>query len=126
MTTITLEEAWFNLASDLTQVLTVELTGEGDSTAKRASLQSYTQGRRRAVTKVGVKKTLGLEFGSCTRAQAEQLEDWIGEVLLYRDPRGRRIFCQFFDVSVEEIPGADTDVVNASLTIHEITYDETV
>lgn len=126
MTTITLEEAWFNLASDLSQYVALELSAESDVTTKRASLQSYTQGRRRSVTKVGTKKTISVEFAAATRAQAEQLEDWIGEVLLYRDPRGRRIFCQFFDAPVEEIPGADTDVVNVSLTLHEITYNETV
>lgn len=124
--TITLEEAWFNLANDLEQSVTLELSAEEEVTGKRATLQFYTQGRRRAVTKVGSKKTIDAEFSTCTRAQAEQLEDWIGEVVLYRSPRGKRIFCQFFDVPVTEIPGADTDIVNVSLTLHEITYDETV
>lgn len=124
--TITLEEAWFNLASDLTQSVTLELSAEQDVTSKRASLQFYTQGRRRSVTKVGTKKTIEVSFETCTRAQANQLEDWVGKVLLYRSPRGRRVFCQFFEVPVEEIPGADTDIVNVSLTLHEITYDETV
>lgn len=124
--TITLEHVWINLANDATQSVQLELTGESVALVKRIELQTYTQGRRRAVTRTGKKASLACAFEGATRAELEQMEDWIGETVCFRDPRGRRFFCVYASVDSSEIPGADTDIVDFSITFNEITFDETV
>lgn len=126
MTTVTLEDAWFNLASDLSQSISMILTGESDMTARPVETRRYANGRVRAVTRPGVKKQINLNFELADRDDMHQLEDWVGETVLYRDPRGRRLWGVFAAVDEAEIPGADTDTVNVNLTLQEVTYDETV
>lgn len=126
MTSITLEDAWFNLAADLSQSVTMILTGESDMTSRPTQTRRYANGRVRSFTRPGVKKQLNLAFELAARADMHQLEDWCGKTVLYRDPRGRRLWGVFGAVDEAEIPGADNDTVNVNLTFQEITFDESV
>ena len=126
MTSVTLEDAFFNLASDLSQNITMVLTGESDMTTRPVDTRRYAGGRVRAITRPGSKKQLNLNFELASRADMHQLEDWIGQTVLYRDPLGRRLWGVYAAVDESEIPGADTDTVNVNLTLLEITVDETV
>lgn len=127
MTSVTIEDAWFNLASDLTQSITMVLTGESDMTSRPVDVRRYANGRTRAFTRSGVKKQLNLAFELADRADMLQLEDWIGQTVLYRDPRGRRLWGVYGAVDEAEIPGvADDGTVNVNLTLTEVTFDEAV
>lgn len=126
MAEITLTDATFNLASDLTDELTVVLTGETDASRRPATTRRYSAGRVRAITRPGVKKELGLSFDLATRAQLDTLVGWVGQTVLYRDPLGRRMWGVFGEVQANEIPGVDGDSVNVNLTLSEITFDEVV
>lgn len=124
MATVVLTDCWINLASDLTQSLTMVLTGESDMTSRPVDVRRYSGGRVRAITRPGTKKQLNLSFDLAERADMLVLEDWIGEPVLYRDPLGRRLWGVYGAVDEAEIPGADLDTVNVNLTLHEITFDE--
>lgn len=126
MTSVTVEDAWFNLASDLSQSVTMVLTGESDMTARPVDVRRYAGGRTRSVTRPGVKKQLNLAFELAARDDMHTLEDWIGKTVLYRDPRGRRLWGVFGAVDESEIPGASGDVVNVNVTFQETTFDESV
>ena len=125
MTSIVVDAAWFNLASDLTKSITMVLTGESDMTSRPVDTRRYAGGRVRSVTRPGIKKQINASFELADRADRYQLEDWIGVTVLYRDPRGRRLWCVFGAVDESEIPGvADGDILNVNLTLSEITFDE--
>ena len=126
MTSVTLTDAWFNLAADLTQSITMELTGESDMTGRPVQVRRYANGRVRAFTRPGVKKQLNLNFELADRDDMHTLEDWVGKTVLYRDTRGRRLWGVFEAVDEAEIPGAGDDVVNVNLTLLEVSYDEAV
>lgn len=126
MASVTLTDAWVSLASDLTQSVVMELTGENDQTRRPVETRRYAGGRVRVISRPGVKKELGLNFELADRSQFHTLEDWIGQTVLYRDPVGRRLWGVYGQVSGAEIPGADSDVVNVNLTLLEITFDEAV
>ena len=126
MTSIVIDDAWFNLASDLTQSLTMVLTGESDMTSRPVEVRRYAGGRVRSVTRPGVTKLLNLSFELADRADMYQLEDWIGTTVLYRDPRGRRLWGVFAAVDEGELPGVGEDTVNVNLTFSQVTVHEAV
>lgn len=126
MASVALSDAWISLASDLTQSVTMELTGENDQTRRPVETRRYAGGRVRAISRPGVKKQLGLNFEMANRSEFHTLEDWIGKTVLYRDPLGRRLWGVYGEVSGAEIPGAATDALNVNLTLSEVTYSEAV
>ena len=126
MTSIAVDAAWFNLASDLTQSITMVLTGESDMTSRPVEVRRYAGGRVRSVTRPGTTKELNLSFELADRADMLQLEDWIGSTVLYRDPRGRRLWGVFAAVDEGELPGVGEDTVNVNLTLSQTTFDEAV
>ena len=126
MTSIAIDAAWFNLASDLTQSITMVLTGESDVTSRPVDVRRYAGGRVRSVTRPGTTKLLSLSFELADRADMYQLEDWLGSTVLYRDPRGRRLWGVFGAVDEGELPGVGEDTVNVNLTFTQTTFDESV
>ena len=126
MAAVTLTDAWFNLAADLTQSITLELTGESDSSRRPVATRRYAGGRVRSITRPGTKAELSLDFQLASRADYEQLIDWLGQPVLYRDPRGRRLWGVFSEVAGRERPGVDVDIIDVNLTLIEISYDEAV
>ena len=126
MTSIAIDAAWFNLAADLTQSITMRLTGESDMTSRPVEVRRYAGGRVRAVTRPGTTKELSLSFEHADRSDMHQLEDWIGSTVLYRDPRGRRLWGVFGAVDEGELPGVGEDTVNVNLTFTQTTFDESV
>ena len=126
MTSIAIDAAWFNLASDLTQSITMVLTGASDMTSRPVDVRRYAGGRVRSVTRPGTTKLLSLSFELADRADMYQLEDWLGTTVLYRDPRGRRLWGVFAAVDEGELPGVGEDTVNVNLTFTQTTFDESV
>ena len=124
MTSIAIDAAWFNLASDLTQSITMVLTGASDVTSRPVEVRRYAGGRVRSVTRPGTTKLLSLSFELADRADMYQLEDWLGTTVLYRDPRGRRLWGVFAAVDEGELPGVGEDTVNVNLTFTQTTFDE--
>jgi len=126
VTSIVIDDGWFSLASDLTKSVTMVLTGESDMTSRPVDVRRYAGGRVRSVTRPGTTKLLNLSFELADRSDMYQLEDWIGTTVLYRDPRGRRLWGVFGAVDEGELPGVGADTVNVNLTFSQVTFDESV
>lgn len=122
MASVTLTDAWFHLADDPAQFVVMVLTGESDMTRRPTEVRRYAGGRVRAVTRRGRTKRLNLNFELAERADLEQLEEWIGEVVMFRDPLGRLVFGVYGAVEGGEIPGTDGTVLKVNLTLDEVTY----
>lgn len=96
------------------RVLGVERSGE---------VRAYGGGRRRSVTQAGRRASLPVSLRYVPTADAAVLEGWIGEAVLYRDDRGRRLACVYFGIDYKEYL-ADKDRFDIGLTLTEITWSE--
>lgn len=126
MAGVTLVDSRFSLLSDLTQTIEMELTGERDTSIRPVQVRRYANGRVRAITRTGVKKQLSLNFELADRSDYDTLIDWIGQVVLWRDPRGRKVYGVYDVIEGRELPGVDDDVLNVDLTFLEVTVSEAV
>lgn len=120
MASVTLEDAWFHLASDLATSTTAALTGASESAARPVEVRRYANGRLRQVTRPGVQQTLTVGLELVSRTTIDLLRSWIGLLIVYRDPLGRLVYGVFGDLSVEEVSGADGTYANAALTIQQV------
>lgn len=126
MASVTLEDAWFHLASDLSDSIRMDLTGESDDTARPVDVRRYAGGRVRAIVRPAAKKQLSLTFELADRADYDQLLAWAGETVMYRDTRGRKVFGVYGVVSGVELPGVGDDVLNVTLSFSEVSVSEEV
>lgn len=125
MASITLDTAWLNLASDLTQYVAIPVV-----TQINAQPQTLGETRRYGTRIRGVKSDGGtqrqesLAFDDCAPALVAQLREWDGQVLLYRDSTGEKFFGLFFSPQITWHQYDDRAAV--SMTFSEITVSETV
>lgn len=96
------------------RVLGLERAGE---------VRAYGGGRRRSVTQAGRRASLPVSLRYVPAADAAVLEGWIGDGVLYRDDRGRRLACVYFALDYKEYL-ADKDRYDIGLTLTEITWTE--
>lgn len=78
-------------------------------------------GRTRHIIEEGDVETVTVEVGYATRTEREALKDLRGQLLLYRDYRGRCWFGMVSSVPVRERPGPQT--CDLEFTFERDTYD---
>lgn len=95
------------------------------STSRERTLMKFA-GRKYAVTEFGehVDKGLALQFVVETLENIEKLVELVesAETLLYRDGRGRKIYCTVGDISIDELERYWT----VSFSIAEVSHQEAV
>lgn len=128
MATVTLEDLWLHEANDNTVYLTALLTGERETTSKSGEVRRYAGGRLRSVVRAGSSQTLEVELRLADRADVDQLRDWVeaGTQLMYREPRGRKLWGAIFDLDVTERPGVADDVADVQFTFRQTSFTEAV
>lgn len=123
---VALTTVWLNLASDLSDYQTFPSMSSLNVTTKRpGEARVNANGRTRLIRKPANMQTFSLSLPSCTRAQINWLELNAGKLMLVRDDRGRKVWCVYFEPSVEETSG-DIDQGDVTLSLVEITYSEAV
>lgn len=123
MATVTLEQAWVHLASDLTQNISCWSADWSDTRSVRGEVRTYANGRRRIIRRAGTQRQLGVTLKLLTAEQVDTLAGWAGETVLIRDKRGRKLYCTWFDVTViDHVDGAHDVTVQAA----EVTHSEAV
>lgn len=126
MATITLDTVWINLASDPSQYRSFPLMSSLRVVKDQpGSVSNYASGRRRLVLKSGGGFTVSLTLPQLDRDQITWLEAHIGELMLVRDDRGRKIWGTYLSLPVDESQG-DSGHGDASISFSEITYSEVV
>ncbi|MFC0504216.1 hypothetical protein [Micromonospora costi] len=122
MAVINLDRVWINLMS----------TGEAVAAfsadrARRVSVQgenrTYGGGRRRAITQEGHTDVITFTLRRVTTAQRDQLRDWLGRDVMYRDYRGQRIVGTLFDLDIREYK-AERDLYDLATTLNGVTWVE--
>lgn len=124
MASVTFGRLWLNPADDLAAGRSFRLHEITAGPSLEGEFNRYAGGRIRLITRAGgAKQTHQVKLKHCDRAAIDQLEDWIGRVLLVRDPDGRRFFGAYLQMPVEERIIRTGDV---SLTFTEVTVNESV
>ena len=122
---VTLSTVWINLASTLSNYQSFpQMSTLSVDTNQPGQVRTYAGGRLRLVTTAGVARTAAVTLAECTRDQINWLQSVVGQTVLVRDDRGRKIWGTFLTPKVTENQhNGNGDV---TLTINEITYSEAV
>lgn len=124
MASVTLDSAFLAPASDLSDVLTFGTNGRSDKPSTPGEFRSYANGRRRLITTAGRDRQLDVTAVFLTLADAERLLAMSGQVVLFRDAWGRRVFGAFLGASVRDY--TDRLHQDVTFTLTEVTYSEAV
>lgn len=123
MSTVTLRDLWIHRADDPSQYVVLEGTITEKQTT-RGEVRNLANGRRRVVTRAGRVKEYAVSANRVEVDTVNQLADWAGEVLWYRDPQGRKVSGTFFEVNAE--PWNGFQVASISLTFANVSASEEV
>lgn len=125
MASILVPAVWLALAADLTQQIELDVDELSDELTVDGEVRTYAGGRRRSITKAGQPRQIPISGRLLAqRTLLETLTSWRGQVVLYRDARGRKAFGTFFALTVVENPVVDA--CDISLTLQEVTVSEAV
>jgi hypothetical protein len=121
---VALDTVHLALASDLAMQLLLDVPGIEDDDQGFGEVRTYAGGRRRSVSRTGNARTISLAPDWMARAEVAQLRTWLGRVVLYRDPTGRKVYGVFHALSSS--PYIVNDMERVSFTLTEVTYSEAV
>jgi hypothetical protein len=126
MTTLNLVELWIAPADDLSDTLHLRIRDESETTAAPATIRRYAGGRDRLVSRPGETRAVTVKALNVDRDDYLELQERIGTVQLFREPRGRRIWGIIQSVTgVEWRARADT-LGDVSFTYTSVTVSEVV
>ena len=128
MATVTLDDLYLHDASDPSSYVVVSLSGEREQSTKPGEVRRRAGGRLQAVVRDGSFQALDVTAELAGRSDIDQLRSWheAGTVLLYREPRGRKLWGVVLGLDVSEIAGVGADVADVSFTFLQVTFSEAV
>ena len=116
--TVTLDYVYLHEVADLSNYLRLSADDLVEGTTGSADVRLYGQGNVRRRSAPGVVHTAQIRFELVTRAEKEQLLEWIDAdtFLLMRDPRGRVWYGGFASksLSVTEYAAVDRSVIQGT------------
>jgi len=125
MAVVHLDTVRLAAVTDLSAQVLLEVTSLSETDGKAGEVRHYANGRRRVISRTSRHRTVPLEFDLVDeRDTLETLRGWCGQVVLYRDPRGRKVYGVFHELDIDE--NVSTDFASVSLTLTEVTYSEAV
>jgi hypothetical protein len=121
----TLKTVWINLASDTTQFQSFSLMSSLQVTTEQpGEVRQYAGGRLRIVRKAGLRRAISCSLPECSRDQIAFLEANVGQVMCFRDDRGRKIWATYLVAPVSE--NAFNINGNVTLALNEVTHTDVV
>ncbi len=124
MAAIRLDRAHLNAVADLNDGVSFATSGRSFDVAQAGEVRVYAGGRKRVVTRPLKTRTFGLTAVRVPGATLSWLNDHAGQLLLFRDHRGRRYFVTYFGLGIEDVKIAP--LFNVTLQLQEITHQEAV
>lgn len=122
MVAISLDRTYVNLVA--TGAYVAAYTGRGRSRQYRqdGGVQAFAGGRYRSIGVEGLLGTQTFMLRDVTDADIETLKTWIGQTVLVRDNRGRRMFGTYYEVGFSDrmSPG----LYDVTLNVTEVSYQE--
>jgi len=124
MASVALDTVYLALVSNLTAPLLLDVPGIDDDDEGFGEVRSYANGRQRSISGAGGRRTIDLEPDWLTRAEVALLRSWKKQMVLYRDPTGRKIYGVFH--RVRSSPYILNQMERVSFTLTEVTFSEAV
>jgi hypothetical protein len=120
----TLKTVWINLASDLSQYQSFSyMSALKVQTDQPGEVRRYAGGRMRIVRRANtVARLITCTLPQCTRAQIAWLETNVGQLMCFRDDRGRKVWAAYLSMPVDENQ-YNTDG-NITLALSEVTHTD--
>lgn len=125
MATLTIDRIWINLAVSGADdyVKGLRDASESDSRSSVGRIVQYTGGRQRGITQKGVATGWSFTLRGVTAADTDKLASWIGQTVLVRDNRGRKVWG--FYLAVPRVPWKEQlDLYDVSLSVLGVDYEE--
>lgn len=123
MASIVLDRAWVNLASSPALSVSFFTTGRGDTRQTLGSVRPYANGRLRAISRSVSQQSLTVTGRLLTPAQLVTLDGWRGQVVLFRDVWGRKLYGTFFNLTVVDYAAPNT-FQDVTFTLDQVSYTE--
>lgn len=93
MATLTLDKTWVSLFTTGDSVAGWRTADDdGDEYGVQARVATYAGGRQRGITTEGVSGTWSVSLRGISTADTEKLRTWLGQTVLVRDNRGRKMW----------------------------------
>lgn len=124
MASVTLDRCFLALASDTENQLSAFSSDRSEAQAQPGEVRRMAGGRLRVVTRAGTARAIGVTLRQLTPAQVQQVRDWLGSVVLFRDVWGRKMYGAYFDLDV--VDAKDRLGQDVKLTLSEVTFSEAV
>lgn len=125
MATVTFTRFWITSQTDLTDGYGFRLASLESDPQPTAEIRRYGGGRWRLASMPGVQNQTPVTLRCYTRDEVAWLEAHTAQVVLFRDPRGRKFYGTYLDVKISESPSPDAPVM-VTLTPQELTVSEVV
>lgn len=122
MATVDLLYTWVNLLSTGQSVKGYTARGRSHQRAGDGETRRMAGGRFRAIGTIGVRRTQEFAIRDVSYDDVLTLELWIGQTVLVRDNRGRRMFGVYWSVPTTD--RMDPNYFDVSLNVTEVTYEE--
>lgn len=123
--TSTFDNLFIHLASNLATYIEVGHLPVNEIKEADGAVIKFANGRLRAITGTGTKKTYEVTLPYLTRSTLTTLDSFLKVPILIKDGRGRILYGQFFEYQLAEelLPGTQptTPIQNVTFTVHELT-----
>ncbi len=125
MATLYLDKTWVTNHVTGATVAAVRDTDDGDEYSVAARVQTYAGGRQRGITTQGVAGTWSVRLRGVAVADTEKLRTWLGQTVLIRDNRGRKMYGLLSSVP-RSTWKEQLDLYDVVVAIQLVTVDEAV
>lgn len=125
MTTLVLNQVFINNMSTGDYVAAHAAPDRQRTLAVEGGVRTYGDGRRRGVGQIGRMNDMQVRLVDMPELPVVALEEWIGEHVMYRDDRGRRFVCVYYQMDYREYR-AEKQRYDIGLTLFEVSWGEKV
>jgi hypothetical protein len=122
MASVDLAYTWVNLLSTGESVKGYTARGRSHDRAGDGETRRMAGGRFRAIGTLGTRRSQQFAIRDLSLADVDTLESWIGQTVVIRDNRGRRMFGVYWSVPTSD--RMDPNYYDVALSVTEVTYEE--
>jgi|SRR5882724_1076885 len=122
MVAVSLAYTWVNLVATGASVSAYTGRGRSRDYKTEGSVQGFAGGRYRSISTEGVAGQQTFVLRDVSDANIDTLKSWIGQTVLVRDNRGRRMFGTYYDIAYTDRMLAN--YYDVTINVVEVTYNE--
>lgn len=124
MALVELDTVYLHDAADLSDFVMLDVESLVEEPEMGGDFRRRAGGRVQLIRRKGRHRRFSVQAVQVSRDTVDWLREHIGSTLLLRDPRQRKAYGAYLEVSVDEVPAVDMAVV--SFTFGELTHSESV